>query len=108
VPPTPTPTPTNGESTGHRQPEAGRRRSRRTGPDAIRARGRALVAVVLVVVVAGLVQRRTDRVPVAVVLLGVQLLGVLALTLLAIDVITLRKAQRSRERHQRDPVHRRR
>jgi len=59
-------------------------------------------------VVAGLAQRRTDRVPVAVVLLSVQLLGLLALTLLAVDAVTLRKAQRSRERHQRDPVHRRR
>lgn len=103
-----TPTPTDGESTGHRRPGAGRRRCGRTGPDAIRARGRALVAVVLVVVVAGLAQRGTDWVPVAVVLLGVQLLGVLALTLLAVDVINLRKAQRSRERRQRDPVDRRR
>jgi len=104
----PTPTPTNGESTGHRQPGAGRRRSGQTGPDAIRARGRALVAVVLVVVVAGLAQRRTDRVALAAVLLGVQLLGLLGLTLLAVDAATLRKAHQHRERHQRDPVHRRR
>ncbi len=104
----PTPDPTTDESTGHRQPGTGRRRSGRTGRDAIRARDRALVATVLVVVVAGLAQRRTDRVPVAVVLLSVQLLGLLALTLLAVDAVTLRKAQRSRERHQRDPVHRRR
>jgi len=102
VPPTPTPT---GHDSG--LPAQGRTGAARTGRDVARTRGPLLVAAVLVVAAAGLAQRDTDRVALAAVLLGVQLLGLLGLTLLAVDAATLRRAQRSRERHQRDPVHRR-
>lgn len=100
MPPTPTPTSRDGagSSGGTDDPRPGR--------DVARTRGPLLVAAVLVVATAGLAQRDTDRVALAVVLLGVQLLGLLGLTLLAVDAATLRKAHH-RERHQRDPVHRR-
>jgi len=101
VPPTP-------NLPSHDSPGGQRTGGRRTGRDVARTRGPLLVAAVLVVAAAGLVQHRTDRVPLAVVLLGVQLLGLLGLTLLAVDAVTLRKAHQHRERHQRDPVHRRR
>lgn len=101
----PTPDPANRDSG---LPVHGRTDAARTGRDVARTRGPLLVAAVLVVAAAGLVQHRTDRVPLAVVLLGVQLLGLLGLTLLAVDAVTLRKAHQHRERHQRDPVHRRR
>lgn len=92
MPPTPNPTRQQGE---------------RAGRDVARTRGPLLVAAVLVVAAAGLAQRDTDRIALAAVLLGVQLLGLLGLTLLAVDAATLRKAHHHRERHQRDPVHRR-
>lgn len=98
MPPTPDPTGHDSGLPGHG----------RTGRDVARTRGPLLVAAVLVVVVTGLAQRDTDRVALAVVLLGVQLLGLLGLTLLAVDAATLRKAHHDRERHQRDPVERRR
>jgi len=111
VPPTPDPT-------GHDIPNglggqrtdgwrSGWRSGRRTGRDVARTRGPLLVAAVLVVAAAGLAQRDTDRVALAVLLLGVQLLGLLGLTLLAVDAATLRKAHHDRERHRRDPVDRR-
>jgi len=87
-------------------PDPASRDGGRAGRDVARTRGPLLVAAVLVVVVAGLVQRDTDRIAVAVVLLGVQLLGLLGLTLLAVDAATLRRAHH-RERHQRDPIDRR-
>lgn len=88
-------------------PDPATRDGDRTGRDVARTRGPLLVAAVVVVAAAGLAQRDTDRVALAVVLLGVQLLGTLGLTLLAVDAATLRRAHH-RERHQRDPVDRRR
>lgn len=100
----PTPDPASHDSA---RPSGQRTGAARTGRDVARTRGPLLVAAVLVVAVAGLAQRDTDRVALAVVLLVVQLLGLFGLTLLAVDAVTLRRAHHDRERHQRDPVDRR-
>jgi len=107
VPPTPNPTSHDGAGPSGGRTGGGRPGPGWTGRGVARTRGPLLAAAVLVVVVTGLAQRHTDRVALAAVLLGVQLLGLLGLTLLAVDAATLRKAHHDRERHQRDPVHRR-